>query len=197
MGTTAGWTPVTDILWERIPPTMIISLISVAIVWMIAIPIGIYSATHQYSILDYIFTFIGFIGIATPGFLLALLLAWLIFSNFNFSPLGLYTQKYMDAPWSTAKFIDLLKHLILPLLVVGLGNTGGTIRTVRNNLLDELNKQYVITARAKGMSEWKLVLKYPVRMAICADRLEVRTRWERQQAGRRLPTSCGSVSRPP
>jgi peptide/nickel transport system permease protein len=158
--------PVHEILNERIPMTIVISFMALIVSWLIAIPIGIYSATHQYSVLDYVFTFIGFIGLATPGFLLALLLAWLIFSNFNFSPLGLYTQKYMDAPWSTAKFLDLLKHLILPMILVGLGNTGGTIRTVRNNLLDELNKQYVITARAKGMSEWKLVLKYPVRMAI-------------------------------
>lgn len=158
--------PVHEILNERIPMTIIISFMALIFSWLIAVPIGIYSATHQYSVLDYVFTFIGFIGLATPGFLLALLLAWLIFTNFNFSPLGLFEQKYMDAPWSTAKFLDLLKHLILPLILVGLGNTGGTIRTVRNNLLDELNKQYVITARAKGMSEWKLVLKYPVRMAI-------------------------------
>jgi peptide/nickel transport system permease protein len=158
--------PVHEILNERIPMTIIISFVALILSWLIAIPIGIYSATHQYSVMDYIFTFIGFIGLATPGFLLALLLAWLIFQNFHFSPLGLYDQKYMDAPWSMAKYLDLLKHLILPFILVGLGNTGGTIRVVRNNLLDELNKQYVITARAKGMAEWKLVLKYPVRMAI-------------------------------
>jgi peptide/nickel transport system permease protein len=166
-GRSMQWSkPVHEILQERIPMTMLISFLALIFSWALAVPIGIYSATHQYSILDYVFTFIGFIGIATPGFLLALMLAWFIFTNFNFSPLGLYTQKYMNAPWSGAKLVDLGKHLILPLILVGLGNTGATIRVVRNNLLDELHKQYVITARAKGMSEWKLVLKYPVRMAI-------------------------------
>jgi len=116
--------------------------------------------------LDYIITFIGFIGIATPGFLLALILAYLVFANSGFSVLGLFSSQYMDAPWSWAKLGDLLKHLWMPLILVGLSNTGGTIRVVRNNLLDELHKQYVITARAKGLTEWGLLLKYPVRMAI-------------------------------
>ena len=133
---------------------------------MIAIPIGIYSATHQYSILDYIITFLGFIGVATPGFLLALIMAWFLFANFGFSALGLYSREFLDAPMGVAKFGDMIKHIWLPLVLVGLGNTGSTIRVVRNNLLDELHKQYVITARAKGMTEWKLLWKYPVRMAI-------------------------------
>jgi len=158
--------PVGEILAERVPMTIVISLLALLFSWVVAVPIGIYSATHQYSILDYLATFLGFIGIATPGFLLALILAWIAFAKFNFSALGLVSQQYMDAPWSGAKFVDLLKHLILPTILVGLGNTGATIRTVRNNLLDEIHKQYVITARAKGMSEWKLILKYPVRMAI-------------------------------
>lgn len=166
-GYSMGWDkPVHEILNERIPMTVAISVLALIFSWVIAVPIGIYSATHQYSILDYVFTFMGFVGIATPGFLLALILAWFIFARFHFSPLGLYSAKYMDAPMNGTKFLDLCKHLILPLILVGLGNTGGTIRVVRNNLLDELHKQYVITARAKGMSEWKLVLKYPVRMAI-------------------------------
>jgi peptide/nickel transport system permease protein len=166
-GYSLQWTEdVNKILQERVPMTVAISVLALIFSWVIAVPVGIYSATHQYSILDYVFTFIGFVGIATPGFLLALILAWFMFAKFNFSPLGLYSQKYMDMPMSWAKFGDLLKHLILPLILVGIGNTGGTIRVVRNNLLDELHKQYVITARAKGMSEWKLVMKYPVRMAI-------------------------------
>jgi len=166
-GYSLQWTEsVTTILNERVPMTVAISVLALIFSWVIAVPAGIYSATHQYSILDYVFTFIGFVGIATPGFLLALILAWFIFAQFNFSPLGLFSQKYMDAPLSWAKVGDLAKHLVLPLILVGLGNTGGTMRVVRNNLLDELHKQYVITARAKGMSEWKLVLKYPVRMAI-------------------------------
>jgi len=158
--------PVGDILKERIPMTIVLSVSSLIFSWIIAIPIGIYSATHQYSMMDYIATFFGFIGVATPGFLLALVLAWIAFSKFGFSPLGLHSQEYADAPASLAKFVDLLKHLILPMIIIGLSNTGVTIRVVRANLLDELNKQYVITARSKGLSEWKLLMKYPVRMAV-------------------------------
>jgi peptide/nickel transport system permease protein len=158
--------PVHEILQERVPMTIVLSVSSLIFSWIVAIPIGIYSATHQYSAMDYIFTFIGFIGVATPGFLLALVLAWVAFTKLGFSPLGLFSQEYIEAPWSMAKFGDLLKHLFMPMVMVGLANTGGTIRTVRANLLDELNKQYVITARAKGLTEWKLLVKYPVRMAI-------------------------------
>ncbi len=166
-----GWSlqwnkSVNEILQERIPMTVVISLSALLLSWAIAIPIGIYSATHQYSLLDYLFTFLGFIGVATPGFLLALIVAWFVFSQLGFSVLGLFSKEFLDAPWSTAKFVDLLKHIWLPLILVGMGNTAATIRVVRNNLLDELNKQYVITARAKGLSEWHLLLKYPVRMAI-------------------------------
>ncbi len=166
-----GWSlqwnkSVNEILQERIPMTVVISLLALLFSWVVAIPIGIYSATHQYSPMDYVATFLGFIGVATPGFLLALIAAWLLFSQLGFSALGLHSPEYINAPWSTAKFVDLLKHLWLPLFLVGMGNTASTIRVVRNNLLDELNKQYVITARSKGLSEWKLVWKYPVRMAI-------------------------------
>ncbi len=166
-----GWSfqwnmPVNRLLVERVPLTMSISIASLIISWLIAIPIGIYSATHQYSVLDYVFTFIGFIGLATPGFLVALILAWVIFSSTGFSPLGLNSNQFLDAPMSIAKFLDMLKHLILPLLIIGLSSTGVTIRVMRANLLDELKKQYVITARAKGLRELGLLLKYPVRMAI-------------------------------
>ena len=166
-GYSMQWTkPVHEILNERVPQTIAISLGALLVSWIIAIPIGIYSATHQYSLSDYIFTFTAFVGVATPGFLLALILAWATFIFFNYSVTGLFSADFIDQPWSFAKFVDLLKHLWLPLLLVGLGNTGGTIRVVRNNLLDELHKQYVITARAKGVSEWQLLLKYPVRMAV-------------------------------
>lgn len=158
--------PVHEILNERVPMTIVISFSALIVSWAIALPLGILSATRQYSVLDYIITFIGFIGIATPGFLLALIMAYLVFDWTGFSALGLFSSQYMDAPWSWDKFVDLLKHLWMPLILVGLGNTGGTIRVVRNNLLDELHKQYVITARAKGLTEWKLLFKYPVRMAI-------------------------------
>jgi peptide/nickel transport system permease protein len=166
-----GWSfqwnqPVNNLLAERIPLTMAISIASLILSWIIAIPIGIYSATHQYSVWDYIFTFIGFIGLATPGFLVALILAWVIFANTGFSPLGLFGNEFLDVPWSMAKVGDMLKHLILPLLIIGLSSTGTTIRVMRANLLDELKKQYVITARAKGLTEFGLLMKYPVRMAI-------------------------------
>jgi peptide/nickel transport system permease protein len=158
--------PVHEILAERVPMTIAISFFALIFSWAIALPLGVISATRQYSVIDYIITFIGFIGIATPGFLLALILAYLVFANTGFSVLGLFSSEYMDVPWSFARVVDLLKHLWMPLILVGLSNTGGTIRVVRNNLLDELHKQYVITARAKGLPEWKLLLKYPVRMAI-------------------------------
>ena len=166
-----GWSlqwnkSVNEILSERIPMTVTISLLALLLSWTVAIPIGIFSATHQYSIMDYVFTFLWFIGVATPGFLLALIIAWVLFAQFGFSMLGLYSKEYLDAPWSFAKFVDLLKHIWLPLILVGMGNTAATIRVVRNNLLDELRKQYVITARAKGLTEWGLLLKYPVRVAI-------------------------------
>ena len=158
--------PVSEILAERVPMTVAISLSALFFSWLVAIPIGIYSATHQYSFGDYLFTFIGFIGVATPGFLLALIMAWFLFTTFNFSVTGMFSKEFTDQAWSLPRFFDLLKHMWLPLVLVGLSNTGITIRVIRNNLLDELHKQYVVTARAKGMSEWSLLLKYPVRMAV-------------------------------
>lgn len=165
-----GWSfqwnrSVNDLLAERLPLTLLISFVSLIVSWAIAIPIGIYSATHQYSILDYIFTFFGFIGLATPGFLLALVLAYAFFRFFDFSAMGLYSTEFLDAPMSFAKFIDALKHLIMPLIIIGLAGTGGTIRVMRGNLLDELQKQYVVTARSKGVPETRLLFKYPVRLA--------------------------------
>ncbi|MEM7342784.1 MAG: ABC transporter permease [Chloroflexota bacterium] len=165
-----GWSfawqrPVNEILQERLPLTVLFSLLSLIVSWAIAIPIGIYSATHQYSFLDYIFTFIGFIGLATPAFLLALVMAWAFFRFFNFSALGLYSAEYIDEPMSIEKFIDLLKHMVLPIVLIGLAGTGGTIRVMRGNLLDELKKPYVVTARAKGVTEMRLLFKYPVRLA--------------------------------
>lgn len=158
--------PVNEILKERVPMTVMISVLALFLSWAIAIPVGIYSATHQYSLGDYIVTFLGFIGVATPGFLLALILAYFIFAKFGFSVLGLHSKEYLEAPMSAGKIADTAKHLWMPLLLVGLGNTAATIRVVRNNLLDELNKQYVVAARSKGLSEWRLIFKYPVRLAI-------------------------------
>lgn len=166
-----GWSfqwnrTVNELLAERLPLTLLISISSLLISWLIAIPIGIFSATHQYSLADYIFTFIGFIGLATPGFLLAMVLAWIVIRYFDFSPMGLYSVDFIGQPWNWDKIVDTLKHLVMPLLIIGLSGTGATIRVMRGNLLDELKKQYVITARAKGVSEMRLLFRYPVRMAL-------------------------------
>jgi peptide/nickel transport system permease protein len=146
--------------------TVIISLLTTIFAWVIAIPIGIYSAIRQYSLFDYIFTFLGYIGLSMPGFLLALILMWFLFVKFGFSMTGLFSPQFATASWSFAKFIDLLKHVWFPVILIGMSGTAGLIRTMRGNLLDELRKQYVITARAKGLPEGKLIFKYPVRIAI-------------------------------
>jgi peptide/nickel transport system permease protein len=166
-----GWSfqwgkPVGEVIAERLPVTLGISLLALVFSWMVAIPIGIYSATHQYSLVDYFATFIGFIGLATPGFLLAMILAWAANQFFGFSALGLHSTEFLDKPWSMAKFIDMLQHLILPLIIIGMASAGSTIRVLRGNLLDELKKQYVVTARAKGLTERQLLFKYPVRLAL-------------------------------
>ena len=158
--------PVSQLIWERLAWTVGISLGSLLFTWVVAFPIGIYSATHQYSVADYAFTFLGFMGRATPGFLLALILMWIGYSFFGFSIGGLFSARYDTAPWSFDKFIDLLKHLWVPLVVLGTGGAAGLIRILRANLLDELQKPYVIAARAKGLSEAELIWKYPVRIAI-------------------------------
>jgi peptide/nickel transport system permease protein len=151
---------------ERIALTFIISLLSLLFTYALAIPIGIYSATHQYSILDYIVTFFGFIGLAIPNFLLALILMYLSFKYLNWNIGGLFSPEYVISGWSFGKVIDLLKHLPIPIFVVGTSGTAGMIRVMRGTLLDELPKQYVITARAKGLKERKLLMKYPVRVAL-------------------------------
>lgn len=158
--------PVRNLIGERIVLTVILSVSTLIITYLIAIPIGIYSAVKQYSILDYAFTALGFIGLATPNFLLALLLMIFFLNYFGFSPGGLFSPEYVRAPWDGAKVVDLLKHLPVPLIVIGMNGTAGLIRVMRGTLLDELRKQYVITARAKGVSETKLLFKYPVRMAL-------------------------------
>ena len=158
--------PVTQVIGNRILLTMIISFSSLLFVWATAIPIGIYAATHQYTPGDYIFTFLGFIGMAVPGFLLALVLMYIAITRFNFSAAGLFSPEYADATWSLGKVLDLLKRLWLPVIIIGIGGTAGLIRVMRGTLLDELRKPYVITARAKGIAERQLLFKYPVRIAI-------------------------------
>lgn len=158
--------PVMAVIGDRLWLTVILSLSAVVFTWIIAIPIGIYSAVRQYSLGDYISTFVGFAGVAIPGFLLALVLMYLGFKYLNLDVGGLFSQQYAAAPWSLAKAWDLAKHLPLPALVLGLEGTAVSIRIIRANLLDELRKPYVVTARAKGLSETRLILKYPVRLAM-------------------------------
>lgn len=158
--------PNTELIGERLLLTIALALFAFAITWAVAIPAGIYSATHQNSVLDYIFTVLNYVGVATPNFMLALILMWVAFSNFGLSVTGLFSPEYVQAPWSVGRVIDLLSHIWLPAIVLGVAGTARLTRVMRANLLDELNKPYVTTARAKGLSEWTLVLKYPVRLAI-------------------------------
>ena len=158
--------PVMGLVLDRLPLTMLISLLTIMFAYAVAIPIGIYSATHQYSTPDYAFTFFGFLGLAIPGFLLALVMAWVLFRFFGFSSSGLYDISFVGEPMSWPKFASILQHLILPLLIIGLAGTGATIRIMRGNLLDELKRQYVVTARSKGVAELTLLFKYPVRLAM-------------------------------
>ena len=166
-GRSFSWNkPVSAILKDTVPLTIAVSLGSTLFVYLVAIPIGIYSATHKYSLFDYVATFIGFIGLSVPGFLLALILVWVVYSTFGVNITGLFSPQYADAPWSLGKFLDLLKHIWFPVIIIGMSGTAGLIRVMRGNLLDELQKQYVITARAKGLKESEVLLKYPVRVAI-------------------------------
>lgn len=158
--------PVSQLVGERLPLTIIISVCTLIFTWVVSIPIGIYSAVRQYSWVDYSLTFLGFIGLATPNFLLALVLLWFSYAYLGMSIGGLFSPEFAEAPWSLAKFVDLLKHLWIPVVIVGTGHTAKFIRIIRGNLLDELKKPYVTTARAKGLSETRLILKYPVRVAI-------------------------------
>ena len=158
--------PVTEVIGDRLWLTMVVSLAALFLTWLIALPIGIYSAVRQYSIGDYVFTMLGFIGLAIPNFLLALILMYLGFRWFGLSVGGLFSAEYAEAPWSWAKLWDLAKHVPLPAAVLALAGTAQLIRIMRANLLDELKKPYVVTARAKGISERRILLKYPVRAAL-------------------------------
>src|ERR1700730_11933805 len=158
--------PVTEVIGDRIWMTMIVSVGAIILTWGIALPIGIYSAVRQYSMGDYIFTFLGFIGLAVPNFLLALILMYLSFKFFDANIGGLFTAENELAPWSWAKLWDLMKHLPLPALVLAVAGTAQLIRIMRANLLDELGKPYVVTAPANGLTDSRVILKYPVRAAL-------------------------------
>ena len=159
-------TPVNDILGQRLLLTVLYAVTTVVFIWVIAIPIGILSAVRQYSFADYSFTTLGFIGVAVPDFLLALLFLWLGFVFFGVSMGGLFSPEFVDAPWNLARIWDLTKHLFIPIIVLGTSGTASLIRIVRANLLDELHKPYVVAARARGLREWRLIIKYPVRLAL-------------------------------
>jgi peptide/nickel transport system permease protein len=158
--------PVNELIWGRLLLTFTISLVTLLFTWIVAFPIGIYSAVRQYSIGDYIATIIGYVGLAIPNFLLALILMYIAFKYFNQSVGGLFSPEYIDAPLSLGKVWDLFLHLWIPVVIIGTAGTAGLIRIMRANLLDELHKPYVVTARAKGMTETRLTLKYPVRIAL-------------------------------
>src|SRR5437762_12781073 len=158
--------PVTEVIGDRLWLTVVVSVAALLLTWALALPIGIYSAVRQYSIGDYLATFIGFIGLAVPNFLLALVILYFGFTLFNANVGGLFSPELQDAPWSQAKVWDLIKHLPVPALILGLAGTAQQIRIMRANLLDELRKPYVVTARSKGLSELRVILKYPVRVAL-------------------------------
>ena len=157
--------PNADLIGEQIGLTIALALFSFVLTWVIAVPAGIYSATHPRSLGDHVLTVINYVGVAVPNFMLALVLMWIAFAYFDISITGLYSPEFVDAGWSFARVWDLLGHIWLPALVLGIAGTARLSRIMRANLLDELNKPYVVTARAKGMKEWRLVLRYPVRLA--------------------------------
>ncbi len=167
LGMSMQWNDsVRNLIAERLPWSLLISSVGFFFVYAIGIPIGMLSATRQYSIRDYVFTFMGFIGLAIPNFLFALVLLWIYFVFTGNAALGLFSAEFQRASWSFAKFVDLLKHLWMPGIIVGTAGTASLIRIIRANLLDELQKPYVLVARAKGLSERKVLYKYPFRIAI-------------------------------
>lgn len=155
-----------ELIGERLLLTLALTTFSLIFTWVVAIPIGIISATKQYSAADYLFTILNYIGLATPNFMLALVLMWLAFDRFGVSVTGLFSPAFAQAPWSWARVGDLMSHMWLPMIVLGVAGTAQIARVVRANLLDELSKPYTEMARAKGLPEWRLVLKYPTRVAI-------------------------------
>ena len=158
--------PVSRLLWERVGLTVLIALASILFTWVIAIPAGILAAVRQYSVSDYSLTVMALLGLATPNFMLALVMMYLGYEWFGISVGGLFSPEFVDAPWSFDRFLDLLAHIWVPMVILGTGSTAGMVRVLRANLLEELRKPYVVTARAKGVRPVKLILKYPVRLAI-------------------------------
>lgn len=167
LGQSMQWRrPVREVIGDRLALTVVVSLAALVFTWMLALPIGILSAVKQYSLADYFATLIGFIGLAVPNFLFAMVVMYLGWSLFGLNVGGLFSSEYEREAWSMGKFVNMLSHLPVPAIVLGTAATAQGIRVMRNNLLDELRKPYVVTARAKGMSETRLILKYPVRVAL-------------------------------
>jgi peptide/nickel transport system permease protein len=158
--------PVLEVIGDRLPLTLVVSFAALLFTWLLALPIGIYSAIRQYSVFDYIFTFVGFIGLAVPNFLLALTVLYVGSHYFDASVGGLFSAEYLDAPWSWSKIQDLVGHLPIPAVVLGVAATAQQIRIMRANLLDEKRKPYVVAARARGVPEVPVIIKYPVRVAL-------------------------------
>ncbi|MBC8791753.1 MAG: ABC transporter permease [Tagaea sp. CACIAM 22H2] len=158
--------PVSELIWERMALTLVLTFSTLLATWGIALPVGIYSAVRKYSIGDYVATFFSFLGLAIPSFLLALVLMYLAAVEWGQEVGGLFSEKYQTAPWSWGKVLDLLTHLWIPVIILAVSGTASLIRVMRANMLDELNRAYVTTARAKGLSEFRLLMKYPVRLAL-------------------------------
>ena len=161
-----GGQPVVGILVERVPRTVFLAVSAILLTWLIAVPIGVLSAVRQYSIWDHAFTAFSFIGLAVPGFLMALVLMYLVYTSTGFLVSGFNSPEFRGAPFSIDKVIDTLKNVWLPILIIALTHVAGVSRVLRASLLDELKKQYVTTARSKGLKEWRVILRYPVRIAI-------------------------------
>jgi peptide/nickel transport system permease protein len=158
--------PVGDLIWERMALTLVLTFSTLLATWAIALPVGVYSAVRKYSIGDYIATFFSFVGLAVPSFLIALVLMYLAAVRWGHEVGGLFSEQYLNAPWSLGKMLDLLAHLWIPVIILAVSGTASLIRVMRANMLDELSKAYVTTARAKGLSEFRLLMKYPVRIAL-------------------------------
>ena len=158
--------PVGDLIWERMALTLVLTFSTLLLTWGIALPIGVFSAVKKYSIADYVVTSLSFLGLAIPSFLLALVLMYVAAVEFGQNVGGLFSEEYLTAPWSMGKVIDLMAHLWIPVIILAVSGTASLIRVMRANMLDELNKPYVTTARAKGLSEFTLLVKYPLRLAL-------------------------------
>ncbi len=158
--------PVAELIAVRLPPTLALAVFALIFTWALAVPLGIIGAVRQHTWIDYVFTIFSYVGVATPNFLIALVLMWFFFANFGVNMSGLNSPEFADAPWDAARTLDFLARLLIPMAILGLDGTARLARIMRANLLDELNKPYVEAARTRGLSEWRIIMKYPVRMAL-------------------------------